>query len=182
MSKDNGNNVGVARRSVVKGAAWAAPVVAAAVAIPSVSASVVETVDLAPALSGPINLSLNVLGLPVASITALNTLTITNLGTVASTGTETATLVYNPSLLTINTLNLGVAVAGSEGNYVFTLPVIQPGASLTINLGTTLNSLLNLNLLNNLIAGGSQTMSSTVSGDTVTDNNTVSEIVGISIL
>ncbi|WP_440103394.1 hypothetical protein [Glutamicibacter mishrai] len=182
MSNDNGNNVGVARRSVVKGAAWAAPVVAAAVAIPSVSASVVETVDLAPALSGPINLSLNVLGLPVARITALNTLTITNLGTVASTGTETATLVYNPSLLTINTLNLGIAVAGSAGNYVFTLPVIQPGASLTINLGTTLNSLLNLNLLNNLITGGSQTMSSTVSGDTVTDNNTVSEIVGISIL
>lgn len=181
MSKDNGNNVGVARRSVVKGAAWAAPVVAAAVAIPSVSASVVETVDLAPSLSGPINLTLSLV-VPLARITALDTLTITNLGTVASTGTETATLVYNPSLLTINTLNLGIAVAGSEGNYVFTLPVIQPGASLTINLGTTLNSLLNLNLLNNLIAGGSQTMSSTVSGDTVTDNNTVSEIVGISIL
>lgn len=181
MSKDNGNNVGVARRSVVKGAAWAAPVVAAAVAIPSVSASVVETVDLVPALSGPINLSLTVI-VPVARITALNTLTITNQGTVASTGTETATLVYNPSLLTINTGGISVAIAGEEGNYVFTLPVIQPGASLTINLGTTLSSLLNLNLLNQLLGGPNQTMSSTVSGDTVTDNNTVSEVVGITLL
>ncbi|MGZ2223533.1 hypothetical protein [Glutamicibacter nicotianae] len=182
MSKDNESNVGIARRSVVKGAAWAAPVVAAAVAIPSVSASVVETVDLTPALSGPINLSLNPLGVPVARITALNTLTITNIGTVASTGTETATLVYDPSLLTINTLGLGVAVAGSDGNWIFTLPVIQPGESLTINLGTTLDSLLNLNVLTALIAGGAQTMTSTVSGDAVTDNNTASEIVGISLL
>lgn len=182
MSEDNGKNVGIARRSVVKGAAWAAPVVAAAVAIPSVSASVVEQVDLVPALSGPLTLSLSALGVPVARIGVFNTLTITNQGTVASTGTETATLVYDSSLLTVNTLGLGVAVAGSDGNLIFTLPVIQPGASLTINLGTTLDSLLNLNLLTSLIGGGAQTMASTVSGDTVTDNNTVSQVVGITVL
>jgi hypothetical protein len=175
-------NTNVSRRTLVKGAAWSLPVVAVAAATPLAAASTTGT-DLVPALSGPINLDLTALGLTVATVNVVNTLTIMNNGTVATPATgTTASVVYNPALLTLNISGVGVQVLGSDGNYTLNLPSIPAGGSLTINLGTTLDTLLTLNLLTQLLGGPQQTLAASVAGDDVTGNNSASTNVGISIL
>lgn len=181
MTEEVQNNQGISRRTIMKGAAWSVPVIAAAVATPMAAAS---GNDLVPALSGPISLSLNVLGLPVASVSAVNTLTITNNGAAATPASGTSVnLTYNPSLLTLNIGPIaGVTVLGADGNYTLTLPSIAPGGNLVIGLGTTLDSLVDLNLLNALLGGPTPQMVATVSGDGVTSNNSASVNTGITIL
>ncbi|MGQ7310893.1 hypothetical protein ACUOFU_04230 [Microbacterium arabinogalactanolyticum] len=175
-------NTNVSRRTLVKGAAWSLPVVAVAAATPLAAASTAGT-DLVPALSGPINLNLTALGLTVATVNVVNTLTITNVGTVATPATgTTASLVYNPSLLTLNIAGAGVTVLGSDGNYTLNLPSIAPGGTLVINLGTTLDTLLDLSLLTSILGGPTPTMAATVSGDGVTGNNSTSTNIGITLL
>lgn len=178
MTEEIQKNTGVSRRTLVKGAAWSVPVIAAAVATPLAAASVLND-DLVPALSGPITLSLGLL----ASINTVNTLTITNNGTDASPAGATAVIQYTPSLLSLNIGPVaGVTIGGTDGNYTLTLPSIPAGGNLVFNLGTTLDSLLNLGLLTSLLGGPQQTMTATVSGDSVTGNNTASQNVGINIL
>ncbi|MDF2559440.1 MAG: hypothetical protein K0R99_886 [Microbacterium sp.] len=182
MTEEIQKNKGISRRTIVKGAAWSVPVIAAAVATPLAAASVVSD-DLVPALSGPIGLSLTALGLPVATINTVNTLTITNNGTDASPAGATAVVQYNPGLLTLNIAAVGgISVGGTDGNFTITLPAIAPGDTLTIGLGTTLDSLLNVGLLTSLLGGPQQVMTATVTGDSVTGNNATSENVGITIL
>ncbi|MGS0561276.1 hypothetical protein [Microbacterium aurugineum] len=182
MTEEIQKNKGVSRRTLVKGAAWSVPVIAAAVATPLAAASVADN-DLVPALSGPIALSLTALGIPVATVNTVNTLTITNNGPDASTAGATAVIQYTPSLLTLSIGPVaGVTVAGSDGNYTLTLPSIPSGGNIVIDLGTTLDTLLDLSLLTTLLGGPQQTMTVTVSGDTVTGNNTTAQNVGITLL
>lgn len=175
-------NKGLSRRTVVKGAAWSVPVIAAAVATPLASASVLNS-DLVASFAGPITLGLTlpVVG-NVASINTVNTLTVTNNGTTASPAGATVTVAYDSSLLTLNITGAGISVLGSDGNFTVTLPAIQPGTSLTINLGTTLDSALNLNILTGLLGGDPETMTATIAGDDVTSNNVTSQVVGITLL
>jgi hypothetical protein len=171
-------NKGISRRTIVKGAAWSVPVIAAAVATPLAAASVLND-DLVPALSGPLTLNLGFL----ASVTTVNTLTITNNGTDASPAGATAVVQYNPGLLSLNIATVaGVDVGGTDGNYTLTLPSIPAGGNIVIGLGTTLDSLLNITLLTSLLGGPQQVMTATVTGDSVTGNNSTSSDVGISLL
>ncbi|WP_136044435.1 hypothetical protein [Microbacterium sp. K41] len=182
MTEEIQKNKGISRRTVVKGAAWSVPVIAAAVATPLAAASLTDS-DLVPALSGPITLSLGVGPLAVASIATVNTLTITNDGPAASPAGATTTIQYTPSLLTLNIGPVaGVTVAGTDGNYTLTLPSIPAGGNVVINLGTTLDSLLNLSIVTGLLGGPQQTMTATVAGDDVTGNNTTTSNVGITLL
>ncbi|MFB8189666.1 hypothetical protein ACFC14_10105 [Microbacterium sp. NPDC055988] len=179
MTEEIQKNKGVSRRTLVKGAAWSVPVIAAAVATPLAAASGLND-DLVPALSGPITLTL---GLGLATINTVNTLTITNNGTDASPAGATAVVQYNPGLLSLNIATVaGVSVGGADGNYTLTLPSIPAGGNLSIGLGTTLDSLLNVGLLTTLLGGPQQVMSATVSGDSVTGNNATSQNVGITLL
>jgi hypothetical protein len=175
-------NKGVSRRTLVKGAAWSVPVIAAAVATPLAAASVLND-DLVPALSGPITLNLGLPPLTLATINTVNTLTITNNGTDASPAGATAVVQYNPGLLSLNIANVaGVSIGGADGNYTLTLPSIPAGGNIVIGLGTTLDSLLNVGLLTSLLGGPQQVMSATVTGDSVTGNNSTSSNVGINLL
>lgn len=171
-------NTNVSRRTLVKGAAWSLPVVAVAAATPLAAASTAGT-DLVPSLGGPITLNLGIL----ASVNVVNTLTITNAGTVATPATgTTASVVYDPALLTLNIVGANVQVLGTPGNYTLNLPSIAPGGALPINLGTTLNTLLTINALTAILGGPQQTMAASVAGDGVTNNNSTSQNVGITIL
>lgn len=177
MTEEIQKNKGISRRTIVKGAAWSVPVIAAAVATPLAAASLVND-DLVPALSGPISLNLG-----LATVTAVNTLTITNSGTDASPAGATAVVQYNSSLLSLNIAAVGgVTVGGADGNYTLTLPSIPAGGNIVIGLGTTLDSLLNVTLLTTLLGGPQQVMTATVSGDSVTGNNSTSSNIGISLL
>lgn len=177
MTEEIQKNKGISRRTIVKGAAWSVPVIAAAVATPLAAASLVND-DLVPALSGPISLNLG-----LATVTAVNTLTITNSGTDASPAGATAVVQYNSSLLSLNIAAVGgVTVGGTDGNYTLTLPSIPAGGNIVIGLGTTLDSLLNVTLLTTLLGGPQQVMTATVSGDSVTGNNSASSNIGISLL
>lgn len=171
----------VSRRALVKGAAWSVPVIAVAAATPLAAASTTNA-DLVPSFSGPLNLNLTVI-VPVATVNVVNTLTITNNGTTPSLAGATASVVYNPALLTLNIAQVGgITVLGSDGNYTITLPPIAPGASLNIDLGTTLDSLLTLSLLTTLLGGPQQTIAANVAGDDVTGNNSASSNIGITLL
>lgn len=181
MTEEVQKNKGLSRRAVVKGAAWSVPVIAAAVATPLAAASVAGA-DLTPSLSGPITLSLTALGLPVATINTPNTLTITNLTATPSTAGNTVNLVFPSSLLTLNITGTGISLLGSDGNYTITLPSIPANGSLTIGLGTVLDSLLNLSVLTGLLGGGTPQMVATVAGDAVTSNNTAASNLGVTVL
>lgn len=182
MTEEIQKNKGISRRTVVKGAAWSVPVIAAAVATPLAAASLTDS-DLVPAFSGPISLGLAAGPINVATVSTVNTLTISNNGPAASPAGATATIQYTPSLLTLNIAAVaGVTVAGTDGNYTLTLPSIPAGGNIVINLGTTLDSLLNLTILQNLLGGPQQTMTATVAGDDITGNNTTTQNVGITLL
>ncbi|WP_309127657.1 hypothetical protein [Microbacterium sp.] len=171
----------VSRRTLVKGAAWSLPVIAVAAATPLAAASA-ATSDLVPVLSGPVTLNLSLGPVTLASINVVNTLTITNNGTVASPAGATATVTYNSALLTLNISGVGVDVLPGDGSDTLTLPAIAPGESLVINLGTTLDSLLDLSLLQSLLGGDPELLEVALAGDGVTSNNNTSSEIGISIL
>lgn len=178
---EENKNKGLTRRTVVKGAAWSVPVIAAAVATPLAAASAAG--DLTGAFGGPIALDLSIGPIDVATVNAVNTLTITNAGPAASPAGATANISYLPSLLTLNIAAVGgVTVAGSDGNFTLTLPSIAAGDSLVINLGTTLDTLLDLGLLTSLAGGPEQTINATLGGDGVPGNNTTAAPIGITIL
>lgn len=175
------NNKGLTRRTVVKGAAWSVPVIAAAVATPLAAASAAGA-DLVPTLSGPLTLSLTALGLPVATVSTPTTLTISNLTAAPSTAGNTVNVVYPSSLLTLNITGAGISLLGSDGNYTITLPSIPASGSLTIQLGTLLDSALNVGVLTGLLGGPTPQMVATVAGDAVDSNNTTAADMGITIL
>lgn len=182
MTEEVQKNKGLSRRAVVKGAAWSVPVIAAAVATPFAAASVAGA-DLVPSLAGPLTLSLTapIVG-TVATVDTPSTLTITNLTATPSTAGNTVTVAYPSSLLTLNVTGTGISVLGSDGNLTITLPSIPANGSLTIQLGTVLDSLLNLSILTGLLGGGTPQMVATVAGDAVTSNNTAASNLGVSLL
>ncbi|KJQ55071.1 hypothetical protein [Microbacterium sp. SA39] len=181
MTEEINTSKGFSRRTVVKGAAWSVPVIAAAVATPLAAASLAG--DLTAAFSGPLALNLSLGPITLATVNAVNTLTITNAGPAASPVGATANVQYLPSLLTLNIAAVGgVTVAGSDGNFTLTLPSIAAGDSLVINLGTTLDTLLDLGLLTSLAGGPAQTISATLGGDGVPGNNTAVAPIGITLL
>ncbi|MFC4139906.1 MULTISPECIES: hypothetical protein [unclassified Microbacterium] len=180
--EENTTGGGLDRRTIIKGAAWSLPVVAVAAAVPAMAAS--TDTDLVPALSGPITLTLSALGISVATISVVNTLTITNNGPAPTPATGTqATVQYDPALLTLNIAAVaGVVVGGTDGNRTLSLPSIPAGGSLTIGLGSTLDSLLTLSVLTGILGGGTPQMTATVTGDSVTGNNSTAEDIGVTIL
>src|SRR5690606_30713830 len=105
-----------------------------------------------------------------------------NIGTSASPAGATAAIAYDSSLLTLNISGVGVDVLGSDGSYTLTLPSIPAGGDLVINLGTALDSLLNLTLLTSILGGPTPTMDVTLSGDGNAANNSTSSNIGITLL
>jgi hypothetical protein len=180
MTEEN-QSKGFSRRTVVKGAAWSVPVIAAAVATPLAAASVAGA-DLVPSLSGPITLGLGLGPIQVASINTPSTLTVNNLTAAPSTAGNTVNIVYPASLLTLDISGTGVSVIGSEGNFTVTLPSIPANGSLVIQLGTLLDSLLDIGILTDLLDGGTPQMVATLVGDANAANNVTSSAIGVTLL
>lgn len=178
--EENTTSGGLDRRTIIKGAAWSLPVVAVAAAVPAMAAS--TGTDLTGAFSGPLNLSLVVV-VPVATVSTVTTLTITNDGPEPQAAGATVRIQYNPALLTLNIAQVGgITVLGSDGDYTVTLPAIPVNGSVTIQLGTLLDSLLTLSLLTQILGGGPEQITATIAGDTVTGNNVVVSPIGIQLL
>lgn len=182
MTEEAKNEKTLDRRTVLKGAAWSVPVIAAAVATPMAAATTVGQDDLVPSLSGLFNLSLTLGPITVATINTPNTLTISNIGTDPSPEGATVAVQYPSSLLTLNIAGAGITVLGSDGDYQVVLPAIPAGDSLVITLGTTLDSLLNLSILQGLLGGPTPQVTAVVAGDSVTDNNSTASNIGITLL
>lgn len=177
---ENETSTGLNRRSVVKGAAWSVPVIAAAIAAPAASASVLGA-DLTPAFGGSqiVRLRVGVGGLGVnVNATLANTLTISNIGGLPSAAGATVTVTYPTTLGSGVTLvsDSGLAtVSLSPNSFLITLPAIPAGGSETFNLG-----LVSLPVG---ILAGPQTITATVNAaDANPANNTASTTVGITIV
>lgn len=173
---------GLNRRSVVKGAAWSVPVIAAAIAAPAASASHApgHGKDLTPTFGGLATFNIRV-GMPAlvnANITLESVLTISNVGNEASAGDETVTVSYPGTLGSGVTLvsNSGAATVSLAPNgFVITLPAIPAGGFEMFSLG--------LVTLPVGIAGGTQTIVARVVADDANPlNNQDSTDVGITLL
>lgn len=181
------------RRSVLKGAAWSVPVIAAVAVAPLAAASVNGSI-LRPEFSGstPLSLVVNVPivgAVTVAQIDVPTTLTIYNDGTVASTAGDQVIFTYPDSLLDVSLSGLGVSVLpGSGSPRTIVLPSIPAGGSVTIDVTSGLlgfgSVVAALNVLNGLLGSGENVMTATIpanSNGTVTGSPASAE-VGITIL
>lgn len=175
IEQQNLTSTPINRRTVVKGAAWSVPVIAAAIAAPAASASTLST-DLAVAFGGTQLIRINLVLVSI-NVTLANTLTISNLGSSTSTGGEVVTLTY-PSTLSQLTLASGsglATVSVGTTSATITLPPIPVGGSEVINIG-----LVSLPVG---VLGGDVTINATLAAvDTNAANNTASSTVGITIL
>lgn len=168
------------RRSVVKGAAWSVPVIAAAIAAPAASASVLGA-DLTPAFGGQqvFNFRVGVApALITANATLANTLTISNIGGLPSTAGETVAVTYPAALgsgLTLMSFSGLATVSLVPNGFLVTLPAIPAGGDETLSLG--------LVSLPAGILGGPQTIVASVNAaDANPANNTATTDVGITLL
>lgn len=176
------------RRSVLKGAAWSVPVIAAVAVAPLAAASVNQSI-LRPEFSGSNPLSLVVGIITVADISVPTTLTIYNDGNVASTAGDDVVLTYPDGLLDVSLGGVGISVLpGSGSPRTILLPSIPPGGSVTINVTSGLlgfgSVLAALNVLNGLLGSGENVMTATIddnSNGTVTGSPATAP-VGITIL
>lgn len=163
----------ISRRTVVTSAAWSIPLIAVAAAAPLAAASV-GGADLASTLGTPADILFDTGFGPVMTFTTPTQLTIANTGTTDSLAGATANLVYDGWLFALTPNGSGVAVSGTAGNLVFTLPVIAAGSSLTIDLGIELDpdaSLADDQWLPIYNREDDATIAVTLAGDDVTGNN-----------
>lgn len=173
----------LSRRSVTHAAAWSVPTVALAIATPAAAASITAW-DLSPsftnALTLDITLNLGISTVTLAEVSLFGQLTIGNLGTEASPAGQTASLVYDAALLTLNITGPGVSVIGTGGTRTLTLPSIPGGGSLQINLSPTL---VRSGILNLGVGQRSSSIAATVNAvDGNTGNNSATGNVGITVL
>lgn len=173
----------VSRRSVTHAAAWTVPTVALAIATPAAAASTTQW-DLTPSFTNALNLNLTldlvVTTVTLAEVSLFGQLTIRNLGTEASPAGQTASLVFDAALLTLNVTGVGVSVIGTGGTRTLTLPSIPAGGSLVINLSP---SLVRSGILNLGVGQRASTIGATVNSlDGNENNNTATGNVGITVL
>lgn len=173
----NPASAGLNRRSVVKGAAWSVPVIAAAIAAPAASASTPST-DLSVAFGGEQVIRIRIAGVVNANVTLANTLTISNIGGLPSTGGETVAVNYPVTLGSGVTLvsDSGLATVSLVPNgFIITLPAIPAGGSEVFRLG-----LVSLPVG---VLGGTETITAALSAaDLNLANNNASTDVGITLL
>lgn len=176
IEQQNVTSTRINRRTVVKGAAWSVPVIAAAIAAPAASASTAST-DLAVAFGGSRVINLTLLGTVGVNVTLANTLTISNIGSSPSTGGEKVTVTF-PSALSQLTLvsSSGLATITTGGTTrTITLPIIPAGSSEVINMGL-------VSLPVGILTGNVTINATLVAADTNPSNNTASSTVGITVL
>jgi len=123
------------RRTIVKGAAWSVPVIAAAIAAPFAAASGTPTGTLTVA-------TMNCTGASISTNPGF-TLTAVNGDTAATTFIITSTAVLSASLRNAWTTSLGLNVTLLGGNsWQFEVPALAAGQTITFQSNTQLLNLL----------------------------------------
>ncbi|MEE2522150.1 hypothetical protein V1639_04050 [Pseudarthrobacter sp. J75] len=129
------NSSGVSRRTVTKGAAWSLPVIAAAIAAPAASASVVVP-DLGVTFTGAASSAVSSFdGGTVTAAFVQRSMIVTNFGPTATTGSETLTVTW-PADYPMRLIPSSLGAVNTLTQSTLTLPVLQPGQTLTVNIST----------------------------------------------